>query len=103
MQVLALSRRLEGTTPDKLAVLSAEEARVAWQLYTEGTLRSVHLCPERPGSVLVLECQSLDEAQLLLKRLPMVQAGLLAFDVAQMLPFTGWSALFEKGLTNEHA
>lgn len=97
MQVLALSRRLEGTTPEKLAAHAADEARVAWQLHTEGLLRSVHLCPERPGSVIVLECASLDEARATLQRLPMVQAGLIAFDVSRMLPYTGWAALFGSG------
>lgn len=97
MQILALSRRLDGTTPEKLAALAADEAREAWRLYNEGLLRSVHLCPERPGSVLVMECASLDDARAALQRLPMVQAGLLAFDISRMLPFTGWSALFKEG------
>lgn len=94
MQILALSRRLEGTTPETLAALAADEARAAWQLHSEGLLRSVHLCPERPGSVLVLECASLDEARAVLQRLPMVRDGLIAFDVSRMLPYTGWAALF---------
>lgn len=97
MQFLALSRRLEGTTAEKLAPLAADEARVAWLLHVEGSLRSVHLCPDRPGSVLLLECASLDEAHATLDRLPMVQAGLIAFDVSRMLPYTGWAALFGAG------
>lgn len=97
MQFLALSRRLDGTTPEKLAVHAADEAHVAWQLHTEGILRSVHLCPDRPGSVIVLECTSLSEARAALQRLPMVIAGLIAFDVSRMLPYTGWAALFREG------
>mgnify|MGYP000987432634 CR=1 FL=1 len=107
MQVLALSRRLEGTTPERLAAHAADEARgawelhtearVAWQLHAEVLLRSVHLCPERPGSVIVLECASLEEAREALQRLPMVQAGLITFDLSRMLPYTGWAALFGAG------
>ena len=96
MQFLALSRRLEGTTPERLAPLATDEARVAWQLHAEGLLRSVHLCPERPGSAIVLECASIDDAQAALQRLPMVRAGLIAFDVSRMLPYTGWAALFRE-------
>jgi hypothetical protein len=98
MQFLALSRRLDGTTSQMLAPLAADEARVAWQLHTEGVLRSVHMCPDRPGSALVLECGSLDEAQAMLQRLPMVRDGLIAFDVSRMLPYTGWAALFRPEL-----
>lgn len=94
MQLLALSRRLDGTTPEKLAALAADEARVAWQLHTEGVLRSVHLCPERPGSAIVMECASLEDAKAVLQRLPMVRAGLITFEVSRMLPYTGWAALF---------
>jgi hypothetical protein len=97
MQFLALSRRLEGTTPEKLGAHAADEAREAWRLHTEGVLRSVHLCPDRPGSVIVLECSSLEEAQVALQRLPMVRAGLIAFEVSRMLPYTGWAALFREG------
>ena len=94
MQFLALSRRLEGITSEMLAPLAADEARAAWQLHVEGVLRSVHMCPDRPGSAIVLECASLEEARAALERLPMVRAGLIAFDVSRMLPYTGWAALF---------
>lgn len=94
MQYLALSYRLEGTTQESLTKLAREEAQVAWQLLTEGILRSVHLCPDRPGSVIVLECDSIDEARQALQRLPMVRDGLIAFEVSRMIAFTGWSALF---------
>lgn len=97
MQLLALSRRCEGTTPEKLAALTATEAAAAWQLHAEGILRSVHMCPERRGSVLILECGSLEEGRAILGRLPMVQAGLIEFDVSRMLPYTGWADLFQAG------
>lgn len=96
MQFLALSRRLDGTTPDMLAPLAADEARAAWQLHAQGVLRSVHMCPERPGSMIVLECATLDDARATLAQLPMVKAGLIAFEVSRMLPYTGWTALFGK-------
>lgn len=97
MQILALSVRRPGTTPEALAPLAAAEARAAWQLHAEGLLRSVHLCPERPGSAIVLECASLDEARVALQRLPMVQAGLIDFELSRLLPYTGWAALFRDG------
>lgn len=97
MQFLALSRRCEGTTPEKLAALATAEAAAAWQLHAEGVLRSVHICPDRPGSAIVLECASLEDARIALGRLPMVNAGLIEFEVSRMLPYTGWAALFQAG------
>ena len=95
MQFLALSRRLPGVTAERLAPLLQAEARAAWRLHASGVLRSVHLCPERPGSMLVLECADLEDARRQLATLPMVDQGLIDFDVSRMLPYTGYEALFE--------
>lgn len=94
MQILALSRRRPGVSAEQLAPLAADEAAVAWALHAQGVIRSVHMCPERPGSMLVLECAGLDEARAHLATLPMVRAGLLEFDLSRMLPYTGYAALF---------
>ncbi len=94
MQILALSRRRPGTTPERLAPWAAAEAARAFELIAAGVLRSVHLCPERPGSALVLECADLDEARAQLATLPMVREGLIEFELSRMLPYTGLRALF---------
>jgi len=93
MQILALSRRLPGVTAEQLSPLAQVESMAALALMEAGTIRSVHMCPERPGSMIVLECESLDEARAVLRRLPMVSAGLLDFDLSRMLPYTGYKAL----------
>lgn len=94
MQVLALSRRAPGVTAQDLAPYATAEARAAHTLVAAGVIRSAHLCPERPGSALVLECDSVEEAHLQLAALPMVRAGLIAFELTRMLPYTGYSVLF---------
>jgi hypothetical protein len=95
MQILALSRRLSGTTPEQLSALAADEARVAHRLLKEGVVRSIHMCPDRPGSMVVLECADLDAARAALAQLPMVRDGLITFDLSRMLPYTGYEALFD--------
>ena len=94
MQFVALSRRLPGTTPEQLAAHAAAEAWAAHQLLVEGIVRSIHMCPDRPGSLVTLECASLADAQAALSRLPMVREGLIAFDVSRLVPYTGYAALF---------
>jgi hypothetical protein len=95
MQVLALSRRAPGVTAEDLAPHAQGEAVVATRLMAQGVIRTAHLCPERPGAVLVMECDSLDEARAHLATLPMVQHGLIAFEVSRMVPYTAWTALFK--------
>lgn len=94
MQILALSRRLSGVGPEQLAAHAQAEAAAAFALIEAGVIRSVHLCPERPGSMVVLECAGLEEARAALAQLPMVRAGLIEFELSRMLPYTAVKALF---------
>ena len=97
MQVLALSRRRPGVGGEQLSPLALAEAARAFELIAAGVIRSAHMCPERPGSMLVLECAGLDEAARQLATLPMVQAGLIEFELSRMLPYTGVRMLFADG------
>lgn len=98
MQVLALSRRRPGVTDAQVAPLAAAEAAAAHRLYQAGVFRSMHMLPERPGAMVVLECESLAAAQAVLAGLPMVEAGLIEFDCSRMLPYGGFQALFRAEL-----
>lgn len=103
MLILALSRRQPGVTGEQIAAHAAREAAASWALHKAGILRSVHMCPERPGSMLVMDCESLEAAHTHLRSLPMVQAGLIAFDLSRMLPYTGWEALFAPAAAGDGA
>lgn len=96
MKVIAISRRRDGASVERIHALQADEARRVWELYAEGVLREVYFRQDRPGGVLVLECASLDEAQAVLGTLPLVAAGLVTFDVIPLGPYTRWSLLFDR-------
>jgi muconolactone delta-isomerase len=98
MQVLALSRRKPGVTDAQVAPLAAAEAAAAYRLYEAGVFRSMHMLPERPGAMVVLESESLEAAHAVLSRLPMVEAGLIEFDCSRMLPYGGFKALLRTDL-----
>ncbi len=64
MKILALEIDIPGV-PDSAftdEVLKEEAAR-AWELHQEGIVRELYFRADRPSAVLVLECQSVEEAR----------------------------------------
>jgi len=96
MKILALEKEISGTTAEQFAQhLKAEAARV-WELYQGGHIREIYFRQDRKEAVLVLECAGANEAQQLLRTLPLVQAGLIDFEVIPLVPYSGFERLFEE-------
>jgi muconolactone delta-isomerase len=70
------------------------EARRVWELTQQGKLRETYFRADRDEAVLILECDSLDEARAVLDSLPLVQAGLITFDCIPLKPYPGFARLF---------
>lgn len=94
MKVLAISKRAPGATADRLADLAIEEAARVWALHCAGTIREIYFCAERPAAVAILECADSEEAREILATLPMVEAGVLEFDILPLQPFDHYQRLF---------
>jgi hypothetical protein len=94
MKILALERELPGGTSAQFQPLLKEEARRVWELQQAGSLRAAHFRTDQHTAVLELECASVDEARALLATLPLVQAGLIAFDIIPLSPYDGFARLF---------
>ncbi len=94
MKILALERELPGASPDDFRLNSRAEAARAWALYQQGILRELYFHAEQHTAVLVLECAGVNEAQAALDTLPLVQAGLIAFDLLPLVPYSGFERLF---------
>lgn len=75
--------------------LTAEALRV-WELHQAGVLREIYFRDDRPTAVLVLECAAVAEAIDVLKTLPLVEAGLIAFDIIPLKPYPDFARLFER-------
>ncbi len=73
--------------------LKAEAAR-AWELHQAGVIRELYFRADWPGAVLMLECAGVEEAADVLSTLPLVKAGLIAFDVIPLKAYPGFSRLF---------
>ncbi len=94
MKILALEKEVPGTTAAAfMPHLRAEAARV-WELQQSGVLREIYFRQDRSDAVLVLECTDAGEAQRVLGTLPLVQAGLIAFEVIPLKPYPGLARLF---------
>ena len=95
MKILALERENpEASAKQFQEHLKAESQRV-WELYQAGVLREVYFRADRGEAVLILECASAGEAQEILNSLPLVQAGLISFDVIPLKPYDGFARLFD--------
>ena len=94
MKVLALEKELPGTTAEQFLPLLKDEAGCVWELQQAGRLREIYFDANQHTAVLVLECSDVEEAGGLLATLPLVQAGLITFDLIPLVPYDGFARLF---------
>jgi hypothetical protein len=65
-----------------------------WEPYQTGVFRKLYFRADLPAAVLILECADVEEADQVLSTLPLVQEGLIAFDVISLAPYPCFSRLF---------
>lgn len=95
MKILAMEVETEGVKPEDFTPHLRSEARRVWELYQSGMIRELYFRADRSEAVLILECADTNEAQHLLEALPLVQAGLIRFEVIPLIPYPGFERLFE--------
>ncbi|MBN1120309.1 MAG: superoxide dismutase [Anaerolineae bacterium] len=94
MKFLALEVEAPGLTAADFAPHSRDEAARVWELVKAGLIRETYFNPDDHTAVLILEAADRAEAQQALDSLPMVQAGLIRFDLVPLAPYTGFERLF---------
>ena len=96
MKILALEKEVAGITDEQFtpAILKTEAMR-AWDLHQQGIIRELYFRQDRNEAVLILECKDVEEAQSVLATLPLVQSGLIAFEIIPLTAYSGFSRLFE--------
>jgi hypothetical protein len=95
MKILAIEKETSGVTAEQSkSYLKAEAAKV-WQLYQAGIFRELYFRQDQPSAVLMLECTNMAQAISILNSLPLVQQGLIAFEIIPLKPYPGFSRLFE--------
>jgi len=98
MKVVAISKDLPGADEEQFTedILRAEAGK-AWELYQSGILREFYFTADTHEAVLILECGGAGEARSHLAGLPLVQAGLIDFEVKALVPYPGFARLFAPG------
>ncbi|HEX5810152.1 MAG TPA: muconolactone Delta-isomerase family protein [Anaerolineales bacterium] len=95
MKIIAMEVESQGVTPEQYQPHLKAEARRAWELHQSGVIRELYFRADRPEAVLVLECEDAREASQVLCSLPLVEAGLISFEVIPLVPYPGFARLFE--------
>lgn len=96
MKILAIEKEMPGATSTQFAPHLKPEAAHVWELYQSGIVRELYFRADRSEAVLMLECASIADAQDVLGSLPLVQEGLISFEVIPLIPYPGFARLFEE-------
>ncbi len=94
MKIIALEKEHRPASAVEYAPYLKAEARKVWELQQAGIIREIHFRQDRSSAVLILECDNNEAAQSLLNTLPLVQAGLIEFELIPLVPYPGYARLF---------
>jgi hypothetical protein len=95
MKILAIEKEAEGVTEADFAPHMKAEAMRAWELYQSGVFREMYFTEgDDPIAVIMMECDSVEEAKKALDTLPLVKAGLISFELMQLVAYPGFARLF---------
>ncbi len=99
MKILAIEKEVPGTDWSAVSKeLLAQEAFDVYKMYLAEQLRE-HYFNDEHGAVLLLECNSKAQARELLEKLPLVEKGLITFDVMELHPYTGYDRIIDSAKT----
>lgn len=95
MQILAvIRRRTEAFSEEQFAVLLEPEAEMLRTLYAEHIVRSAWSRADVLGACLMMETDSIEDAQAAFARLPLAAAGMLE---VQFIPLRGYRGFGPRG------
>jgi hypothetical protein len=96
MKILAIEHELPGAVAEDFQRYAKDEACQAWDLHQAGLIRELYFRADRNEAVLVLECESIEEAERTLWELPFVREGLIKFELIPLKAYPGFERLFAR-------
>jgi hypothetical protein len=94
MKLLCLDIPQTGSSMEKYQPYLLDELRQAWQLYKSGFVREIYLRQDRPGVVIIAECDSVEAARQVVREFPLVKAGLIDWEIIPIGSMVTWEMLF---------
>ncbi len=94
MKFLAIEKDNASSTGQADRDLLELEAREVYALYQKGIIREMYF-NQNHEAVLLLECKSQEDAELALARLPLVEQGIIRFEISELRPYTGFERIFK--------
>lgn len=95
MKILAIEKELDGIDLKSENDTLESEARQVYELHQTGYLREIYF-NEYHNAILILECETTERATELLNSLPLVQKGLIEFEIIHLNPYTGFERIIKK-------
>jgi hypothetical protein len=96
MKMLAFEVDKPGLTAADFAPYLKAEARRVWELQQASLIRELYFRADQHTAVLMLECATLEDAQAALNSLPLVERGLITFELMPLKPYDGFARLFSE-------
>jgi len=95
MKIIAIERDVDGIENGAFREHSKAEAKEVCDLQQENIIREIYFRADKTNAVLVLECESVEQAKLVLSELPFVENNLIQFELIPLAPYPGFERLFE--------
>lgn len=94
MQYLVLTQNTRDFNWIDHQEILADEAKVIWQSFRAGNLRNIWLTENKNDAVLIFESDSEAFVKSILDSLPLVQEGMISYQVIGLTPYKGFERLF---------
>jgi len=94
VKILALEHELPNAKNEGFQKYAKDEARKVWELVQAGVIRESYFRADRSEAVLVLECQTVDEAQEAFSTLPYFGNQLITFELIPLKAYPSFERLF---------
>lgn len=101
MKLLAIMRpTADSDVRERVMTRARSELDVLWSLYREELVREMY-SPGGPGSVLILEAASIEQARERLGELPLLRDQIMTLELVELHPFAALQMLFTQDRERE--
>lgn len=95
--ILAIEQETRDAAPsDFTASLLDQEARAVWQYQQDGFIRQIFFRDDQDAAILIVEAASVEQAEARLRKLPLVDSGLVSFELIALKAYPGFARLFKE-------